>query len=123
MGDPVVHFEIQSGNPEELYGFYRDLFGWKVMAVPEIDYGLVDVGKPEGGDGINGGIGANPEGKELVTFYIEVPDIDAKLAAVEAAGGKILMPRADLGMVVLGMFADPRGNVIGLVEPGAAQPG
>jgi hypothetical protein len=54
-----------------------------------------------------------------VTFYVEVPDIKASLATIEAAGGKTIMPREVLpGMITLAIFTDPHGNVIGLVEPG-----
>jgi predicted enzyme related to lactoylglutathione lyase len=33
-----------------------------------------------------------------------------------ALGGHAVMPRTDMGMVVMGQFRDPEGNVIGLVE-------
>jgi len=46
-----------------------------------------------------------------------VPDVSATLAQVEARGGRIDMPRFEVsGMVVLGLFRDPAGNEMGLVE-------
>ena len=116
MGAPVVHFEIATaGDAAELHGFYRDLFQWEIKADNPMNYGLVDTGP----DQIGGGIGGTEEGGTPGTrFYVQVPDINATLAAVEAAGGKVIMPREVLpGMVTLAMFADPQGNVVGLVEP------
>jgi hypothetical protein len=47
--------------------------------------------------------------------YLPVDDLEAKLAEVEAAGGRILvrtLPFAGGGEI--GLFADPDGNVLGL---------
>ncbi len=51
-------------------------------------------------------------------LYVEVPDIDAHLAKVEAAGGKTVVPRTVIpATVIFGLFTDPAGNLVGLVEP------
>ena len=55
-----------------------------------------------------------------VTFYVETPCIEESLARAGELGGKTLMPRTELPGVILGMFADPEGNVVGLVEAQAA---
>jgi predicted enzyme related to lactoylglutathione lyase len=68
------------------------------------------------GSGINGGIGPS-RGPNQVTFYIEVDDLPAAIARVEAAGGKIVVPITEIGGTVsFAQFADPDGNVVGLVE-------
>jgi hypothetical protein len=116
MGAPVVHFEINTADdPAELHGFYANLFGWSIDANNPMNYGLVTTGA---GKGVDGGIGGAQDGTPSICFYVEVPDITATLAAAEAAGGKTLMPREVVtDAVVVGMFADPQGNVVGLVEP------
>jgi predicted enzyme related to lactoylglutathione lyase len=112
MGSPVVHFEINSQNPAALHDFYRELFDWQIHVDPEIGYGMVDTK----GSGINGGIGPS-RGPNQVTFYIEVDDLPATIARIEAAGGKIVVPITDIpGTVSFAQFADPDGNLIGLVE-------
>jgi predicted enzyme related to lactoylglutathione lyase len=123
MGAPVVRFEVTtSGDAAALQRFYADTFDWDVNADNPMGYGVVVTG-PEG-KGINGGISGGPDGHNQVTFYVEVPDIDATLATIEAAGGKTIMPREVLpGMITLAIFADPHGNVIGLVEPGVPPAG
>ena len=93
--------------------FYADAFDWKIDANNPMKYGIVD----NGGEGINGGVGAAPEGDGHVTFYVNVPDINAHLEKIEKLGGRTIMPREQIGdLVTLAMFADPEGNVIGLTE-------
>ena len=49
--------------------------------------------------------------------YWHVPDINAKLAEVTAAGGKVKDAPRDVGFGrVVATFTDPDGNVLGLLE-------
>ena len=113
MGQPVVHFEILGKDPKKLQGFYGDLFGWHIDASNPMNYGIVDT---HGEGGIGGGIGP-AEGQNQVTFYVQVDDPQAYLNEIEAAGGQTIMPVTVIpDMVTLAMFADPEGNVIGLVK-------
>lgn len=112
MPNPVVHWEITGPKGKELQGFYAKLFDWKIDANNPMDYGMVDTG----GDGINGGIGPSPNAN-AVTFYVQVPDPQAYLDKVEEMGGKTIMPVTEIpGTVTLAQFADPEGNVIGLLK-------
>ena len=52
-----------------------------------------------------------------------MPDVTETLAKVIAAGGAINAPRFEVkGVVVLGLFSDPAGNRLGLVEMDGDQP-
>ena len=114
MPNPVVHFEIQSENAERCQRFFGDLFDWHVDANNPMNYGFVDTHD----EGINGGIGG-ARGANMVTFYVQVDDINAYLAKAEGLGGKTVMPRTVIpDAVTLALFSDPDGNTIGLVEPG-----
>ena len=111
----VVHFEVTGKDGKKLQEFYSKAFGWNVNADNPMNYGIVDA--QEGG--IAGGISAGDGGTKQVTFYIEVDDPQAYLDKVEAKGGKTVMPVTEIpGMVVLAQFADPEGNVVGLVKAG-----
>ena len=70
------------------------------------------------GVGIGGGIGAAPEGQPgHVTFYIEVPDVEAALAKAKSLGGLRLMgPEKVMEGVEIGLFGDPEGHIVGLVK-------
>jgi predicted enzyme related to lactoylglutathione lyase len=124
MGQPVVHFEIIGKDGEKLHSYYSELFGWEINADNEMNYGLVSREDNSNADGvgIGGGIAGGPEGYEgHVTFYVEVPDVEAALAKAESLGGtRVMGPETIMGRMVLGQFTDPEGHVIGLVGSGDA---
>lgn len=121
MGRPIVHFEIFGADAEALRVFYRDTFGWKLFTVPDGSYTMVDT---ESGEGhLHGGIGSEPETEQRVLLYIQVPDIEAHLAQIKAAGGEVIRERSDYGVVITALARDPAGNVFGLTEePAPPQP-
>jgi len=110
---PIVHWEIQARNADALHGFYRDLFGWTIDANNEMKYGMVE---SAGKGGINGGIGGTPDGASRIVVYAQVNDINDTLAKVESLGGKTVMPRTDIGVVIMALFQDPDGNTFGVIE-------
>jgi uncharacterized protein len=117
MPNPVVHFEVIGKDGPKLQAYYADLFGWAIDATNPMNYGLV----ADPGNGVGGGIGAGPEGYGgHVTFYVEVPDVEAALAKAESLGGKRIMgPETIMENVTLGQFTDPEGHVIGLTQSAA----
>ena len=123
MGQPVVHFEVVGKDGDKLFGYYSDLFGWEIDSDNPMNYGLVtrEGNTNSEGVGIGGGIGQGPDGYDgHVTFYVEVPDVEAALAKAESLGGKRIMGPdtidVDGGKMTLGHLADPEGHVIGLVQ-------
>jgi hypothetical protein len=117
MGQPVVHFEVVGKDGKKLQGFYSELFGWNVNSDNPMSYGIVD-GKDNGEGGIGGGIGEGPEGYGgHVTWYVSVPDVEEALQKAESLGGtRVMGPEEIMGMVTLGQFTDPEGNLIGVVQ-------
>jgi uncharacterized protein len=126
MPHPVVHFEIMGKDPRTLSAFYRDAFDWDIpdQAVSGgegvSEYYMV---RPDGEQdpkvGINGGFGGTPEGYDgHVTFYVAVDDVGAALDKVERLGGmRMLGPDRVPNGPTIGLFKDPQGNTIGLVQP------
>ncbi|HEX8791519.1 MAG TPA: VOC family protein [Polyangiaceae bacterium] len=110
---PVVHWEIQSMDPARLHSFYTNVFGWKIDTNNPMGYGMVQSG---GGGGIGGGIGGTQMPSPKVVVYASVPSIDNVLSLVSQHGGKTVMPRQDIGPVVMALYEDPEGNLMGLVE-------
>jgi uncharacterized protein len=121
MGQPVVHFEVVGKDGDKLQSYYAELFGWNINSDNDMNYGMVD-GKDnktaDGNVGIGGGVGQGPEGYGgHVTFYVAVPDVEEALQKAESLGGKRVMgPEDIMGMVVLGQFTDPEGNLVGVVK-------
>jgi predicted enzyme related to lactoylglutathione lyase len=70
------------------------------------------------GAGIGGGIGPGPEGYAgHVTFYVEVPDVEAALAQAESLGGTRMMgPEKPMEGIEIGLFNDPEGHTVGVVK-------
>ena len=92
--------------------FYRELFGWKLQHVPEMNYTMW-----EAADGTGGGFpevsADNPAGQVLV--YIDSDDIEADLKKVVRLGGKILHEKVEIPQTGwFGVFQDPTGNVLAL---------
>jgi predicted enzyme related to lactoylglutathione lyase len=115
MAAPVTHFEINARDGKRAQEFYSNLFGWKISTMTEMNYGMVDTGVKMG---INGGIGqTDPNGSPSSVFYVQVEDIQAHLDKAVSLGGRIVVPLTEIpSMVTFAHFADPEGNIIGLVK-------
>jgi predicted enzyme related to lactoylglutathione lyase len=122
MAGRVVHFEVPFDDAERATGFYRDVFGWQIMAMPEFDYHGVSTG-PAGDQGmpsepgyIGGGMFKRQDGAPSTpVITIDVDDIDAALAQVETKGGSTVQSKMAVGdMGFAAYFKDPEGNVMGL---------
>lgn len=111
-GPSVVHWEVQARDPGAQMRFFGELFGWNIDANNPQNYGMVT---PAGQGSIGGGIGATMDAPRA-TFYVQVPSIADTLDKAATMGGQTLMPRTDIGMIIMAQFRDPEGNVIGLVE-------
>jgi predicted enzyme related to lactoylglutathione lyase len=120
MGGRVVHFELPFDDEARARGFYEKLFGWDLQSYPGMDYTMVSTG-PTGDEGptepgyINGGMGQRGQGLTAPTVVVDVEDIDATLAEVEASGGAVVEARSPVvEMGWAAYFRDPEGNVVGL---------
>jgi predicted enzyme related to lactoylglutathione lyase len=126
MGQPVVHFEVVGKDFDKLKSFYSEVAGWDYQEAPAADqegvppYAMVpqEANTNPDGIGIGGGIGVGPEGYEgHVTFYIEVPDVGASLDQAEKLGGtKVMGPESMTEDLTIGLFNDPEGHLVGLVQ-------
>ena len=123
MGQPVVHFEVIGKDADRTQSYYSELFGWEIQSLGfenPTQYGLVDreANSTPGGIGIGGGVGGAPEGYDgHLTWYVGVPDVEAALAKAESLGGKRTMgPDQVPGGPVIGLFTDPDGNTVGVVD-------
>ncbi len=120
MGQPVVHFEVIGQDAVKLQRYYADLFGWEIDTNNPVNYGIVarEGNVNPDGVGIGGGVGPGPEGYTgHVTFYVEVPDVEAALARAESLGGtRVFGPDSPMEGLVIGQLTDPEGHLIGLVQ-------
>jgi uncharacterized protein len=109
----ICYVEIPSDKPDAIAAFYTRVFGWPIRTRGD--------GAIAFDDGVGQVSGAFVTGRPAVAevgilVYIMVDDAVATLAAVAAAGGKVMQPiGADLPEITA-RFADPFGNVFGLYQ-------
>ena len=103
---PIVFFDIAGPDAAKLNRFYAEVFGWGIGPTGTFE---TTVTAPLGA-----AIRQDPAEHRL---YIGVDDVTATLARITAAGGSVDVPRFEVkGVVILGLFKDPAGNPMGLVE-------
>jgi len=119
--DKVVHFEIPFDDADRARSFYRDVFDWQIMAMPEMGYNMVstgptsDQGMPTEPGFIGGGMLQRQAPVTTPVITLQVDDIDAALVAVEKHGGKSLGDKMAVGdMGFAAYFNDSEGNLMGL---------
>jgi hypothetical protein len=111
----IVHVEFSADDREAAGKFYRQLFGWEIEQIPEMNYATFETDDNVGG-GFNPVTDTNPAGTVLV--YVGTDDIDVSLAKAESLGGKIVLPKSEIPDTGwFGFFSDPTGNVVGVYTP------
>ena len=103
---PIVFFDIAGPKIDQLRTFYADLFGWKSGATGQLTIPIVAP--------IPSAFRQDPAEKRV---YIGVENVAKKLQEIKQNGGTIDAMRFEVpGVAVLGLFKDPAGNPMGLVE-------
>lgn len=119
-----IHFEIQAESPERAMKFYQDLFGWTFSQWGQEKYWLISTGD-KAQPGIDGGLlprpvpGGPAEMAAVNAFVctVDVPDLDAMLAKVQASGGRVVVPRMAIPTVgYLAYAKDTEGNIFGMMQ-------
>jgi predicted enzyme related to lactoylglutathione lyase len=109
MAAPIVFFDIAGPDAVAQATFYTEVFGWEVAPDGAV---AVETRTP-----LRGTLRTEQTSEALL--YFGVRDVAATLAQVAAQGGTVEAPRFEVpGVVVLGLFRDPAGNRMGLVEIG-----
>jgi predicted enzyme related to lactoylglutathione lyase len=112
MTHPINWVEVATPNPQATRDFFSKVFGWNFQASPTMaDYLIFNPGA-----GPMGAVHGYMQNGPNKTVYIYTPDIDAKLAEVEANGGKVITAKMFINDAVgnIAHIADPNGNVFGL---------
>nr|NUR37889.1 VOC family protein [Sphingomonas sp.] len=117
-----IWYELMTPDPEGAKTFYEAVVGWSISeGAPEFN-GYRMIGRSDGGNA--GGVlpltdemqqhGARP----IWLGYICVPEVDRSVSAIEAAGGKALMPAFDIPNIGrIAMVTDPQGAPFYIMKP------
>ena len=120
--DKVVHFEIPVDDTDRAKKFYR-IFGWEMQDYPEMNYigikttSVDENHMPTEPGAINGGMMKRTAQVKSPVFAINVDSIDASVKKAVSAGGKLVMPKQEIGeMGYYAYIEDTEGNIVGLWE-------
>jgi predicted enzyme related to lactoylglutathione lyase len=116
VGQPVIQWQILSKMPDQLSEFYRQLFGWEMNADNALGYRTINTGSERG---IHGGIWpVSPEGRAMVTLYVEVEDVAEHIKRATELGATVVIPPQKLpDGDEMAVITDPEGLTFGLVKP------
>jgi|SRR3989344_6562990 len=121
--DKVVHFEIPAENVQRAQDFYKNVFDWKINAMPEMKYTILhtvevdDKFMPKESGAINGGMFTRAEDLKNPIIIMDVKNLDESIEKVKSQGGVIVRERRQVGdMGYVAYFKDTEGNVLGIWE-------
>ncbi len=113
MAHPVVHWQALVRDPQRAASFYEAAFGWKIDDANALGYRTVEAA----GRGIGGGLWPLSDGQPMVQLFVEVPDVDAALAAASANGAGVIIPKQVLpDGDEMAVIADPEGVAWGIMR-------
>ncbi len=114
MGNPIIWWEVNGRDGAALREFYGNAFDWSFDTDNPMNYGVVDTAEGQ----VGGGVGQTPDGSDgFATFYVGTDNVAAHLDKIAGLGGTMVMPSTTvMEGVTIGLFADPEGHVIGLLE-------
>lgn len=121
MPNNLKHFAVHADDVDRAKKFYESALGWRFTPWGPPNFYLIKTGTTEE-PGVQGALQGRREvvpGKKMHGFEctIGVDSIDDTIAAVEANGGKIVMPKFHIPTVgQLIFFEDTEGNVVGAMQ-------
>jgi predicted enzyme related to lactoylglutathione lyase len=114
MGNPVVHWELLVADEAKGREFYGGVFDWTFNETDSPGYSLIETGMNPAG-----GILTKPEMAPAFALntYFRVDDVAATLAKATEAGGTVIAPKTHIpGVGHWGMFTDPNGIAVGVLQ-------
>ena len=111
-------FEIPVTDFERAKKFYETLYGAPITEMP-MDHGRYGILPCDMMNGVGGGImqmeGCEPSEKGTIVYLNGGEDLTIPLSRIEAAGGKIVMPKTSIGQNgFMAHFIDTEGNRVAL---------
>jgi hypothetical protein len=119
MTHSINWFEIPVLDFARAKKFYETLYGSEIMEMPFPNgkYGMLPADMQNGGvgGGLVQGEGFEPSTKGTLVYLNGGEDLATPLSKVEAAGGKIIMPKTSIGANgFMAHFIDTEGNKVAL---------
>ncbi|MEO7774290.1 MAG: VOC family protein [Steroidobacteraceae bacterium] len=118
-----IWYELMTTDSTAAARFYGAVIGWKITEQPAAnggqDYRMIV--RSDGGNA-GGVLKLTPEmqqngARPIWLAYLHVENVDIAIKAIEADGGKMLMPKMSLPVGEIAMVADPMGTPFYLMNP------
>jgi predicted enzyme related to lactoylglutathione lyase len=118
MSHAIHWFEIFVSDMERAVRFYQTMLGIELRRAEE-DSRPMAIFQSAAKDGIGGALvrqqGREPTDSGVIVYLDADGKLDDSLARVERAGGKVVMPRTDIGPPgFIALVRDTEGNLVGL---------
>ncbi len=114
--------ELHTADAAAAPAFYGALFGWRTEEVEMPGMTYIVIAPAEGADQGKASFGgvvpteSDEQGSRWVPYF-ETEDVDAVVARVQAGGGSVLMPAADLaGVGRMAHLTDPFGAPFAVIK-------
>ena len=119
MKDAISWFEIPATNYERAKTFYATVLGSEITDMPMegVKYGVFahDADNNRVGGGIIESEGVIPSAEGVTVYLNAGDDLSIPLARVESAGGKVVLPKTDIGENgFMAQLIDTEGNKVAL---------
>lgn len=120
QNNPVSWFELPALDLDRAKKFYEEVFGFEMTPETNAGYEMLSFpmqgGKPGAAGGLIKGFGYKSS-LEGATVYFDALNIDELEAKIVSAGGKIHVPKKDIGEYgYISIFEDCEGNRVGLYQ-------
>lgn len=115
MANVLNWFEIPAVDLDRAVKFYSDIFSYPSMYITDFDELKMAI-FPMEGDGVGGALcqheSYKPSQEGSVIYLNANPDLSTPLSKVEAAGGKVVMPKKQISPEIgfMAIIIDSEGN-------------
>lgn len=121
--NPINWYEIPTTDLDRATRFYEEMLGVTLKREVFAGTPLAIFARAEEG-GVAGALSADarrPSGQGTLVFLDARGDLDGALARAVRAGGRVAVPRTELGPVgSIAQIVDTEGNTVGLHQPARA---
>jgi predicted enzyme related to lactoylglutathione lyase len=117
MANVIDYVELAVDDLEQAKAFYAKALGWAFNDYGGEYAGIKDRGNPSHEFGGLNPVAASSRGDGVLAL-VHSDDVEAALASVQAAGGRVVVELHEYPGGRRFTFADPSGNILGVYQPG-----
>ena len=117
MSNAINWFELPANNFDRAVKFYSEVIGAELQPMdnPQMKMAFFPTTNQGVGGCVTHGNGNKPQSEGALVYLNGGEDLAQPLARVESAGGKVIMPKTNIGENgFIAMFMDTEGNKVAL---------